>query len=105
MLNEQIAIVLRQKFPGPEGESAVKFLSQNFSENGQIAIASVFLYAGDVGKSVVDVLPALKRNFDKYWSYQHPDIRGDCDAPGCGGQNRSIIKDVHDELGIPFPAI
>lgn len=100
----QIAEALRKSLPATDAGRALKFLEQSFPMPGQIAIASVFLYAQECGKRVDEVLEALNKEWERNWNYQHPDIRGSADAPGgAGPQNRASLENIYSTLGIPSP--
>lgn len=80
------------------------FLNRGFSLNGQIAIASIFLFAKGGGKDVIGVLAECEREWERSWQYQHPQIKGDPDAPGNAGiQNRASLENIYHALGIPSP--
>lgn len=80
------------------------FLNRGFSPNGQLAIASIFLFAKDYQKSVAEILSECEREWIKNWQYQHPDIKGDADAPSAAGlQNRSSLENIYRALGVPSP--
>jgi hypothetical protein len=79
-------------------------MDRGFSFNGQIVIASIFLYGDGDGKSVEDILEICQIEWDKNWNFQHPDLRGDPDAPGKAGiKNRISLEDIYEKLGILSP--
>jgi|GEM_PF-2092160 len=100
----KIKQALGKKFQGKELAQIVAFLDQGFSENGQIAVASIFLFAKEYQVSVADVLAQCQREWDRNWKNQHPEIRGNPDAPGgAGTQNRASLENIYVALGIPSP--
>ena len=103
-VHTQVAEVLRQSLPAADEDRALKFLEQGFSVPGQIAIASVFLYAREHSKQMDEVLEALSKEWKRNWYFQHPNIRGSADAPGGAGlQNRASLENIYSTLGIPSP--
>ena len=105
MHNEKFPSFLREKFDGdPDAERAIAFLEKDFSSNGEITVGSVMLYAMEAGRTLAEVLAVCEEEWNRNWNYQHPDLRGDMDAPGGAGiQNRASICNIHAKLGIPMP--
>lgn len=100
----KIKKLLGKKFQGKELAQIVAFLDQGFSENGQVVVASIFLLAKEHQVSVADVLAQCQREWDRNWNNQHPEIRGNPDAPGGAGiQNRASLENIYAALGIPSP--
>lgn len=100
----KIKQALEKKFQGKGLAPIVAFLDQGFSENGQIAVASIFLFAKEHQVSVADVLAQCQVEWDRNWKNQHPEIRGNPDAPGGAGiQNRASLENIYAALGIPSP--
>lgn len=95
--------VLAGKF-GADADQIVDFLERDFSENGELVVASIFLYAKEVGKELAKILEACEAEWQRNWVYQHSDIKGDPDAPGNAGvQNRASLASVYAKLGILDP--
>ena len=97
---------LDKNLPADEASEVKRFLQQGFCYNGQIVIASVFVFAKEHGKSVSDVLPLMRQEWTRNWRYQHPDICGSADAPGGAGlQNRASLGNIYSALGIRSPLV
>jgi hypothetical protein len=61
----------------------------------------MFLYAKDKGKTIKEVLKRCNEEWTKSWNFQHPELRGDPDAPGGAGKtNRKALIDIYNSLGI-----
>lgn len=68
-------------------------------------IASIFFFARDYKKPISEVLQACESEWQRNWNYQHPEIKGDPDAPGAAGlQNRLSLKNIYNALKIPLPS-
>lgn len=81
-----------------------EFLDRGFLQNGQIVIASIFLYAAEQGKSAEEILEACESEWKRSWQFQHPELKGDADAFGAAGmQNRASLENIYGALGIPSP--
>lgn len=103
-MEAQIENLLITRFPPPEFFQIKALLDRGFCRDGQVAVASVFLFAGERGKSVEDVLAACEAEWKRSWNFQHPDICGSADAPGAAGiQNRASLENIYASLGIPSP--
>lgn len=103
-MNNELKTELLNKFESKEAEEIEKFLNKGFSLKGQIVIASIFYYAKDHNKSVKEVLDECEKEWKRNWNYQHPDIRGNPDAPGGAGlQNRRSLGNIYSLLKIPSP--
>ncbi len=82
------------------------FLDRGFSRGGQIAIASIFLFAAEQEKPVVEVLVECEREWKRNWEFQHPEIKGDPDAPGAAGEaNRTSLENIYHALNLPSPLV
>jgi hypothetical protein len=92
-MDKRIESFLADKFQGVELENIKKFMNLDFSLNGQIAIASIFVFAQEHGKSVDEILAACQNEWKNNWNLQHPELRGDPDAPGKAGLNNRISLD------------
>lgn len=105
MIVKKIKEFLEKELSVEDAASAIEFLNLNFSKNGQIAIASIFLYAKEQGVSIpAEVIPALKNEWERSWNYQHPELRADPDAPANAGiQNRAILLAIYSKTGIILP--
>jgi hypothetical protein len=81
------------------------FLDKGFNSfDAQVDIASIFLYAKEAGKSVAQVLAECKKEWNRNWNYQHPEIKGNPLAPGgAGKQNRASLRNIYEALGLPTP--
>ncbi len=102
-MDSRIASFLNNHFKSAEASRITTFLD-GFSQNGQIVIASIFVFAQEAGKSVEEVLSLCEKENQRNWHYQHPDIRGDADAPGAAGlQNRASLEHIYSTLGIKSP--
>ena len=85
--------------------SKISAFLRDFSQNGQITVASIFVFAQEAKKSVDEVLALCEKENQRNWYYQHPDIRGDVDALGGAGlQNRLSLENIYGALGIKSPA-
>lgn len=103
-MDKRIEAFVREKMEGSEAEKAINFLNRGFSVNGQIAIASLFVFAREAGKTADEVLAACQTEWKKNWDFQHPELRGDPDAPGKAGLNNRIsLEDIYAALGMPSP--
>ncbi len=104
-MDKRIESFLADKFQGAQLDGIKKFMQPGFSLNGQIAIASIFVFAQEHGKNIDEVLAACQAEWEKNWNFQHPELRGDPDAPGKAGLNNRIsLEDIYHKLGIPNPA-
>ncbi len=103
-MNAEIKTKLEAHFTSKEVVQIEAFLDKGFSQNSQIVIASIFLYIGEYQKSVKEALSECEKEWERNWQYQHPDIRGDADAPGGAGiQNKASLENVYSALEIPSP--
>lgn len=103
-MDAKIREKLSEHFPTKELHQIVAFLDRGFSVNGQTVIASIFLYAKKHGKPLEKVLTECEKEWERNWGRQHPDIRGDGDAPGGAGlQNRTSVINIYHALGVPVP--
>jgi hypothetical protein len=103
-MNIEIKNKLKNRFTDKEVLQIETFLNKGFSENGQIAVTSIFLYSSEHQKSVEDVLSECGKEWERNWQYQHPDIKGDADAPGgAGTQNKVSLENIYSALKIPSP--
>lgn len=102
-LNPNLATHMRNAFPGSDGDSIVEFLSKDFSNNGQVVFADLFIYGKEADKKVQEILSVLEKFFASDYQYQHPDIRGDLDIPGRGEMNQRLLIIIYSQLGIPLP--
>jgi len=94
---------LEKSFSPKEVSQIEKFLDRGFSLNGQIVIASIFLYAKDQGLDVAEVLAECQKEWQKNWQHQRSDIRGDIDTPGVVGYNNRIsVVNICHVLAIPL---
>lgn len=81
------------------------FLNKGFSSEGQEAVLSLFLVAGEYYKPIEVVLPKCQKEWERVWRYQSPQIRGDIFLAGeWGRQNKIAFKNIYYFLGLPFPA-
>ena len=102
-MDSRITSFLNNHFKSAEASRITTFLD-DFSQNGQIAIASIFVFAQEAEKSVDEVLGLCEKENKRNWQYQHPDIKGDADAPGGAGlQNRVSMENIYSALGIKSP--
>lgn len=102
-MDQGIVSFLNNNLKPAEVTKITTFLN-GFSRNGQIAIASIFVFAREAGKSVDEVLDLCEKESRRNWHCQHPDIRGDADAPGAAGlQNRASLEHIYGALGIKSP--
>jgi hypothetical protein len=102
-LNSDLSVHIKKSFSDSDGIAINEFLSRDFSNSGQVTIASLFLYGKEAGKEVQEILTVLEECFNKNWQYQHPDIRGNVDVPIRGAMNQALLCDIHSQLGIPLP--
>lgn len=103
-MNTEIKAMLKAHFTSEEVTQIESFLDRGFSQNGQIVIASIFLFAKENQKSFAEVLSECEKEWKRNWGYQHPDIKGDADAPGIAGiQNRASLENIYGSLKIPSP--
>lgn len=101
---ERIKKGLEGKFSDAEIAQIESFLDRGFSLAGQIAVASIFLFAKESQKSVADVLKACETEWERNWQHQQPDIKGNPDVPGgAGNQNRVSLNNIYRALGVPSP--
>lgn len=101
-MNAEIKSRLEVHFTNEEVAQIKTFLDRGFSPNGQIVIASVFLFAQENKKSVAEVFIECEKEWERNWQYQHPEIKGDADAPGAAGiQNRMSLVNIYSSLNIP----
>jgi len=105
-MDAEIKEGLAKIFIAERVEQIATFLNRGFdSQNAQIAISSIFIYAKDNGKSVTEVLAECEKEWTRNWNFQHPDIKGDPLAPGgAGKQNNASLLNIYRALGIPTPA-
>jgi len=93
-----------------DGDDAGKikdFLKRGFSLSGEIVITSIFMFAQENNKGIDEVLQECEKEWERNWDNQHPNIRGNPNAPGSAGfQNRASLCNVYNSLGIksPYPA-
>ena len=99
-MDNRIESFLADKFQGVELEKIKEFLDRGFSLNGQIAIASIFVFALEYGKSVDEVLAACQTEWENNWNFQHPEIKGD---PDMNRSNRISLEDIYLKIGVPSP--
>ena len=104
-MDAKMRAVLEVHFTSEEVVQMEAFLDRGFSENGQIVVANIFLFGRENQKSVTDVLIECEKEWERNWQYQHPDIKGDPDAPGGAGiKNRTSLENVSSALGISPPS-
>lgn len=103
--NSSISNNLRVAFPdGDDADRIESFLKRGFSLNGEIVVASIFLFVKEHGKDIDEVLQECEKEWERNWDFQHPDIRGNPDAPyGAGLQNRASLENIYSALGVPSP--
>jgi len=96
---------LRDFFPDEdEADKVISFLERGFSVNGEIVVASLFMVAKEHEKGADEVLKECEKEWQRSWKNQHPDLRGDPDAPGNAGlQSRASLVNIYSGLGISFP--
>ncbi|MBI2625389.1 MAG: hypothetical protein HYW70_03605 [Candidatus Nealsonbacteria bacterium] len=105
-MDSEIKVKLEAHFTSGEIRRIEDFLNRGFSKDGQIVIASIFLFANENNKSVDEVLIECEKEWESNWQYQHPDIKGSADAPGhAGTQNRRSLANIYLALNIPNPLI
>lgn len=94
-----------QELLGPKELSIIEnFLNRGFSLNGQVVIASIFGFAKEQKVPLERVLEECEKEWEKNWKFQHPELRGDPDAPGAAGrQNRTSLENIYKRIGIPNP--
>lgn len=103
-MDTEIKASLQAHFTGEEVAQIEAFLDRGFSKNGQIVIASIFLFANEHQKSVAEVLNECEKEWKRNWQFQHPEIKGDTDAPAAAGiQNRASLGNIYNALQIPSP--
>lgn len=103
-MKAEIKATLKARFTSEEVTQIESFLDRGFSQNGQIVIASIFLFAKENQKSFADVLSECEKEWKRNWGYQHPDIKGDADAPGAIGiRNRVSLENIYGSLKLPSP--
>jgi hypothetical protein len=104
MHNQDFKTVLGKHFNPAEVRQIVDFAERGFSPNGELVVASIFIYAKENRKQFADVLAACEQEWERNWNLQHPAIKGDPDAPGAAGmQNRTSLYNIYQALGIPNP--
>ena len=106
-MNDKIKDILKASFKDEEFRKIEEFLNKGFSQNGQIAIASIFLFAQDHKKpiTITEILTECEKEWNRNWQYQHPDIKGDADAPGAAGiQNRFSLENIYKAIQVPSPS-
>ncbi len=95
---------MTSRFNLEEIEKIEAFLDRGFSPNGVIVILSIFFCAADENKKLADVMPACEKAWENVWQMQHPDLRGDVDAPGgAGAASRRAIGEIYEKVGIASP--
>ncbi|PJE69595.1 MAG: hypothetical protein COU98_01165 [Candidatus Staskawiczbacteria bacterium CG10_big_fil_rev_8_21_14_0_10_38_10] len=100
---QRIREELLKCFKSEDVEKIERFL-EGFSPNGEIAVGSIFLFANERQIPVDDVLRECQKEEERNWKFQHPELRGDPDAPGgAGNQNRISLRNIYVALGIPDP--
>ncbi len=103
-MDPQVGAVFERHFSAEDIKKIDEFLNQGFCLNGRIVVTSVFLYAKDSKKSVAEVLAACEQEWQRNWQFQHPDIKGDPDAPGkAGHENKVSLNNIYRSLEIPTP--
>ena len=104
-MDEKIKKVLAAAFAEPEAKKMIDFLERGFFYNGQIVIASVFLYARDKQLEPGGMLSAVEAEWQRNWCFQHPELRADPDAPGnAGRQKRISLDNIYQKLGLTAPS-
>lgn len=89
---------------GDDADKIEDFLKRGFSLNGEIVITSIFMFAQENNKGIDEVLQECEKEWKRNWNNQHPDIRGNSDAPGSAGlQNRMSLYNIYNSLGIQYP--
>jgi hypothetical protein len=103
-MEKKIREVLEKAFDQPEVQQLIDFLERGFTRNGQIVIASVFLYAREKQVAVAEMIEAVEAEWQRNWSSQHPELRADPDAPGGAGlANRISILNINRALDLSSP--
>lgn len=91
-------------FTAEELTTIENFLDRGFPTDGQIVIASIFLRAKEKGIAVAKVLEECKKEWERNWKYQHPDIKGNTGLPGkIGWENKKSLENVYDAIGVLSP--
>ncbi|MBN2093782.1 MAG: hypothetical protein JW740_00170 [Candidatus Zambryskibacteria bacterium] len=87
-------------------EQVIEYLGNKaFCLNGQIAVASIFVFAKEHGIPVDAVIVETDKEWTRNWHYQHPEIRGSADAPGAAGiENRISLENIYSTLSVQSPA-
>jgi len=103
--NSVIANGIKNAFPDEKDAALIEdFVGRGFSINGELVVASIFLYAKGNGKSVTEVLAECEKEWERSWNFQHPDIKRDPNAPGNAGiQNRVSLQNIYSALGVQSP--
>ena len=104
-LISEVKTLLENKLPEDWTKDAISFLERDFSPRGQVFVASLFVYMKEANKTLDEVLAALEEQWEKTWNFQHPDIKGDPDAPGAGIASITSLADIHQKLGVPLPRV
>ena len=104
MHNPKFREVLGKQFSPLEVQQIVDFLERGFSSNGEIAVASVFLYAITQGKQFQEIFTVCEEEWIRNWIFQHPDLKGDTSATGgVRAQNIASLFNIYRKLGISNP--
>lgn len=99
-----IKAALKDRFTEEEVAKIEAFIDKGFSEGGRVVVASIFLRADEEGKTVAQVLEQCEKEWPNNWNFQHPDLRGDPDAPGGAGRtSRIALLNIYNALGIKPP--
>jgi len=99
-MDEELKEKLKALFTTEDLTTIEKFLNE-FSLDGQISVASIFLRASEKGIAVVKVLGECEKEWERNWKYQHPDIKGNPGLPGkIGLENRKSLENVYDAIGV-----
>lgn len=103
-MDPEIERALARHFSLAEVAQIKAFLDRGFSLNGQIVIASIFMYAVEHQIPVERVLAECEKEWTRNWGQQHPTLRGDGEAPGGAGvASRKSVINIYQALGIPTP--
>ncbi|MDD2646880.1 MAG: hypothetical protein PHV78_01220 [Patescibacteria group bacterium] len=103
-VNPKIKQFLQRYFGGTDLASIMTFLDKGFSLNGQVVVSTIFVSAQECRVPVTRVLAECEKEWDRNWNFQHPELRGNPDAPGGAGmQNRASLEKIYTALGIPSP--
>ena len=103
-MDKKIKVKIKDYFENKEIKRIEKFLSRGFSENGQIVIVSIFIFAKKEKRSIEKVFIGVEEEWKRNWRFQHTDIKGNPDAPGSAGkQNRMSLENIYSFLNIPSP--